>query len=114
MSFVEAVEKFNMNQYTTTANGMPMRFSSGSRCVDYFSKIGSVGKIQDSLDLFIEAVNENPETAFRILQWSNIFRGTLSNASACSRPRSIDKSSTPFRRTDTGLRSKCARTGITE
>lgn len=33
---------------------------------------------------------------------------------ACSRPRSIDKSSTPFRRTDTGLRSKFARTGTTE
>ncbi|MBC8428217.1 MAG: DUF2828 family protein [Candidatus Pelagibacter sp.] len=65
-----------MNSYTTTQNGAVQYETSLDKCVDLFSKIGSMrhwGR-NGVLEYFEAAFNENPELATQISYWARAAR----------------------------------------
>lgn len=59
---------------TTTENGRKAYHSTTNFCLDLFYKIGA-SRGKDLTDSFIKALNENPETALKILLWVRDIRG---------------------------------------
>lgn len=66
-SFVAAADNI-ATPTAFTANGAPTNVTSGDRCLDLFSVIGS--KTANILDIWQQAYYENPQVAIRILLWS--------------------------------------------
>lgn len=73
MNFKDAVINQTVN-LTTTENGMAAYKSSLDACLDFFYFVGSA-RGKDITPYFQKALNENAETAFRILQWARDVRG---------------------------------------
>lgn len=65
--FVQAADTYKAPE-ALTANGAPTNVTSGDRCLDLFSVIGS--SASNILDLWQQAYYEDPKVATRILLWS--------------------------------------------
>lgn len=57
-----------------TANGAVTNYTTGDKCLNLFSQIGSA-RGKDLSSMFVEAYTESPDWAVRILQWARDIRG---------------------------------------
>ncbi|ADM80133.1 hypothetical protein phiAS5_ORF0290 [Aeromonas phage phiAS5] len=57
-----------------TANGAVTNYTTGDKCLNLFSQIGS-SRGKDLTSMFQEAYTESPDWAVRILQWARDIRG---------------------------------------
>lgn len=65
-----------MNATARTENGARQYHTTNSACLDLFSTIGSCrNNTERAIDLFREAMIENPDLAIRILLWAHDVRG---------------------------------------
>jgi hypothetical protein len=73
-TFSNAVKSSNLNQKTTTTNGMKVRVSSGKEVVDFFFKAGAM-RGKNIVPLFNKALSDDKELALRVAQWLRDARG---------------------------------------
>lgn len=73
-TFSNAVSTANLNEKTTTTNGMKTRVSSGKHVVDFFYKAGAM-RGQDVTPLFTKALSDDEELTLRVTQWMRDARG---------------------------------------
>jgi hypothetical protein len=67
----------SIRNFTSTANGAPTLKSTGSSCVDLFSKVGSARQVNenDIVNMFYNAAMEDIDVATRIMLWARDCRG---------------------------------------
>ena len=69
MNFADAMT--TEMSHTKTWNGADALSTTGSRCLDFFGRIGAMrsGDKFEKLDLFDAAYAENPDAAMKLLKW---------------------------------------------